>query len=191
MRIIRALIAFPNLCYNWCLLKYRNVEFVQFPIISGALVISGWGKVSFGEGVKINSSFRSNPVGISNKTAFFISHKAKITICDNVGISNSLFYARESITVEENVLIGGGCQFFDTDFHSLNFEDRVFNGDNNVNNSPICIKKGAFIGASTIVLKGVTVGERSIVAAGSVVTKNIPADEIWGGSPAKMIRKIK
>ena len=47
-----------------------------------------------------------------------------------------------------------------------------------------------FIGANSIILKGVTIGERSIIGAGSVVTKNIPDDEIWAGNPAKFIRKI-
>ena len=52
------------------------------------------------------------------------------------------------------------------------------------------IGNNVFIGANTIVLKGVTIGDRSIIGAGSVVTKNIPEDEIWGGNPAKFIRKI-
>jgi acetyltransferase-like isoleucine patch superfamily enzyme len=48
-----------------------------------------------------------------------------------------------------------------------------------------------FIGARCIILKGVTIGEKSIVAAGSVVTKNIPEGEVWGGNPAKFIKKIE
>lgn len=55
---------------------------------------------------------------------------------------------------------------------------------------PIVIKRGAFIGASTIILKGVTVGVYSVVAAGTIVTKNIPDGELWGGAPAHFIKKI-
>jgi acetyltransferase-like isoleucine patch superfamily enzyme len=55
---------------------------------------------------------------------------------------------------------------------------------------PVVIRDGAFIGAHTIVLKGVTIGERSVVGAGSVVTKDIPDGEIWAGNPARFIRKL-
>ena len=47
-----------------------------------------------------------------------------------------------------------------------------------------------FIGTSCIIGKGVTIGENSVIAAGSVVVKNVPSNEIWGGNPAKFIRKI-
>ena len=56
--------------------------------------------------------------------------------------------------------------------------------------APVIIEDTVFIGAKCIILKGVTIGQNSIVGAGSVVTKSIPADEIWGGNPAKFIRKL-
>lgn len=54
------------------------------------------------------------------------------------------------------------------------------------------IRKGdeVFIGADVIILKGVSIGERSIIGAGSVVTKDVPPDKIWAGPPAKFVRKI-
>lgn len=57
--------------------------------------------------------------------------------------------------------------------------------------NPVVIKNGVFIGANSIILKGVTIGEKAIVGAGSVVTRSIPDGEIWAGNPAKFIRKIK
>jgi acetyltransferase-like isoleucine patch superfamily enzyme len=60
-----------------------------------------------------------------------------------------------------------------------------------VRTDPVKIKKYAFIGGGSIILKGVTVGENSIIVAGSVVTRDIPDNEIWGGNPAKFIRKVK
>lgn len=57
--------------------------------------------------------------------------------------------------------------------------------------SPVVIKDGVFIGAHCIILKGVTIGEKSIIGAGSVVTKSIPDGEIWAGNPAKFIRRIE
>ena len=51
------------------------------------------------------------------------------------------------------------------------------------------IIKGAYLGMNTLVVKPVTIGERAIIGAGSVVTKDIPANEVWAGNPAKFIRK--
>ena len=53
------------------------------------------------------------------------------------------------------------------------------------------IRRGVSIGAGAVILGGVTIGENALIGAGSVVTKNIPANELWLGNPAKFIRKIK
>lgn len=58
------------------------------------------------------------------------------------------------------------------------------------NNAPVVIEDNVFIGARSIILKGVTIGENSIVGAGSVVTRSIPSNQIWGGNPAKFIRNL-
>lgn len=168
----------------------RNVSWVIFPRITGILTIKGQGELKIGKNVKITSGLGKNPVGLSSKTIVCIASSALVTIGDNVGISNSLIYAWNSITIEDDVMIGGGCQVFDTDFHSLQYQDRIHRGDKKVKSSPIRIKKGAFIGTSSIITKGVTIGERSIVAAGSVVVKDIPADEVWGGNPCKFLKKL-
>ena len=55
---------------------------------------------------------------------------------------------------------------------------------------PVAICDNAFIGAKSIILKGVTIGENSVIGAGSVVTKSVPANQIWAGNPAKFIREI-
>lgn len=61
----------------------------------------------------------------------------------------------------------------------------------NTNNKPVIIGDNVFIGAHSTILKGVTVGNNSIVGACSVVTRSIPENEIWGGNPAKFIKKIE
>jgi acetyltransferase-like isoleucine patch superfamily enzyme len=60
----------------------------------------------------------------------------------------------------------------------------------NASSKPIIIEDDVFIGTNCIIGKGITIGARSVIAAGSVVVKNVPADEIWGGNPAKFIKKI-
>lgn len=87
-------------------------------------------------------------------------------------------------------MIGGNCKIYDTDFHSIDYTNRMKKPDPTVKCEPVHIKQGAFIGACAVILKGVTIGEKSVVGAGSVVTKSIPDGEIWAGNPAKFIRKI-
>ena len=113
-----------------------------------------------------------------------------IVIGNNVGISNSCIRSAVSITIEDNVLIGGDCKIYDTDFHSVEYEDRMKHPDINKHSSPITIKEGAWIGGHSIILKGVTIGRRSVVGAGSIVSKDIPDDELWAGNPARFIRKL-
>lgn len=78
---------------------------------------------------------------------------------------------------------------FDTDFHPLDALKRRI-GFEGMKSKPVTIEDDAFIGAHCVICKGVTIGSRSIVAAGSVVVKDIPRNEIWGGNPARFIRKI-
>lgn len=188
---IKLLIRLPYNLINWLVLSYRKVHYSNFPIINGLIRIRGKGKLMLGKNVKINSGMVHNPVGIANKCSFYIAPKATITIGDNVGISNSLLYARNSILIEQDVLIGGGCQLLDNDFHSLDYYERIENVKGLIKTKPITIRRGAFIGANSIILKGVSIGNKSIVGAGSVVTSSIPANQIWAGNPAKFIKDIK
>lgn len=176
--------------YNYCLFKSKNVKYDEFPIIRGFLSIRGNGKLKLGKKIKIISKFSVNPVGLTNFTAFYIGPLGTIKIGDNVGISTSLIYCLNNIIIEDNVLIGGGCQIFDQDFHQINYQDRIENKQP-ILTKPVIIGMGAFIGTNTIILKGVQIGKRSVIGAGSVVSKNVPDDEVWGGNPAKFIKKLK
>jgi len=138
-----------------------------------------------------NSGSNYNPIGGDTICRLIIKKRAKLAIGDNVGISNSTIVCQNSIQIDSNVFIGGNCKIWDTDFHSINPHVRTSGIDNKVKTKPIIIKEYAFIGGSSIILKGVTIGQNSIVVAGSVVTKSIPDNEIWGGNPARFIRKIK
>lgn len=187
--VLRILMKFPNWVFNFLTFSIRNVSYVSFPKIIGRIVVSGSGKLKLGKDVVINSDPYINPVGMKNKTMFYIGPSGNISIGNNVGMTNSLFFANEKIVIKDDVMIGGGCQLLDNDFHSINAENRLLKGKVDVKSLPIIIHEKAFIGTSSIILKGVTIGARSIVAAGSVVSRSIPADEIWGGNPARFIKK--
>jgi acetyltransferase-like isoleucine patch superfamily enzyme len=158
--------------------------------IKGVLRIYGRGEIIIGENIKINTRFSANPIGGQTFTSFYVAENAQLTIGKNVGISNSSIVSFSRIVIEDNVLIGGDCKIFDTDFHSINPEIRNSPNDTSYKSMPVTIKRGAFIGAASIILKGVVIGENSVIGAGSIVTKSVPANEIWAGNPAKFINTV-
>lgn len=176
--------------FNRLPLKLFKVKFGRNVIINGRLFIRNNGRITLGDNVKINSSIAAATGGGPYISALVTSQNASLSIGNNVGMSCATIIARTSITIEDNVMIGSGACVFDTDFHSLNLENRMKRPDPDIKAKPVKICNGAFIGARSLVLKGVTIGERSIVGAGSVVTKSIPDGEIWAGNPAKFIKKI-
>lgn len=96
-----------------------------------------------------------------------------------------MFMDRGGIMIEDHVFIGPNVNVI-TENHAENPELR-----HNVYGKPILIKRNAWIGATAVILPGVTIGENAIVAAGSIVTKDVPDNTIVGGNPAKIIREIK
>ena len=114
-------------------------------------------------------------------------------------MSDVAISVRNSISIGNHVTIGGDVLLIDSNAHCLRWEDRrlerkyyqKLEKQGKIKHVPIIIEDDVFIGTRSIITKGVTIGARSIVAAGSVVIKSIPSDEIWGGNPAKFIKKIK
>ncbi len=169
--------------------NYQNVKLESKPTIAGKVFVSNRGNLIIGSGLQANSGKNRNPIGGDTILRLICLKNAELNIGNNVSISNSTIVAKHKVTIEDNVMIGGSCRIWDTDFHSLDYRIRGTEHDIAINKA-ILIKKNAFIGGGTLILKGVTIGENSIVAAGSVASKSIPNDEIWGGNPAKFIRKL-
>lgn len=191
--IINKILKIPMLIINWVILKKNKVTFTKFISlkINGYPKIFNKGLIIFNNGVRINSGFKSNPIGGQIYTSFLVKKDAKLIIEENVGISNSSIVCYKEITIGRNTLIGNDCKIYDTNFHSLEYSERMNKKDNDIISMPIKIMEGCFIGAGSLILKGTTIGKFSIVGANSVVTKSIPEYEVWAGNPAKFIRKIK
>jgi len=169
-------------------IKFTTLKSLGVPYVH----ISLGAKCIIGKDLLMNNSADYSDSGTNGKCRIEVRDKAFLLIGDNVGMSDVTITCHEKITIGNNVLLGVGAQIRDTDNHSLNPLDRL-NGKDwlNKKTAPIIIKNNAFIGAYSFVLKGVTIGENSIVGAGSVVTKNIPDNEIWAGNPAKFLRSNK
>ena len=148
----------------------------------------------FSSGDNINSVSRNicGSIHVMAKDAF-------ITIGDNVGISASCIRAMKSVTIGNNVNIGADSLIMDTDAHPHDFIKRRRSFEKTMARrdyislipaSPVVIEDDVWIGARCQILKGVHIGARSIIAAGSIVTKDIPSDCIAGGNPAKIIKHL-
>ena len=113
-----------------------------------------------------------------------------MSVGDHTGMSNIAIYVSQKVTIGNNVKIGGSVKIYDTDFHSTDYKERAMTNDPGIKSAPVTIGNDVFIGAHSIILKGVSIGDRSVIGAGSVVTKNVPSDEIWAGVPARFIKRL-
>lgn len=148
-------------------------------------------KVSIGKFFTIRSGIDSDTIGNRSHSIIFVKNGATLKIGDYSGISNTAIYCHCSIKIGNHVNIGAGTQIFDTDFHSLSWKDRLDKTDLTKRKmKPVQIDDLVFIGADSLILKGVHIGEKSIIGAGSVVTQDIPSCEIWAGNPAVFIKRI-
>lgn len=177
--------------YNGFLFYYKKLDGFGRIDIRGRILIGGCRnpRISFGENIVINSSERANPAG-GYRTILTVYESGQLTIGNNTGLSNSMIVCRKSVFIGSNVNIGANNVIYDTDMHSVDYEKRMGNLSQYVRSEPVVIEDGAWICGHCIILKGVHIGRRSVVAAGSVVTHDIPDNELWGGNPCKFIRKI-
>lgn len=145
-------------------------------------------KIVIGENSMIESSF------------YFDKENSSIKIGNRTFIGGSKLICAESIEIGDDVLISWGCTIVDHNSHSLIFSERKndvvdgLTGKKNWTNvliKKIDIKDKVWIGFDVKILKGVTIGEGAIVAAGSIVTKDVPPFTLVAGVPAKVIRSLQ
>lgn len=148
--------------------------------VQGALKISGPGKVIIGDKVLIN--------GLGHPVTPFTQHKdAVIKIGSNSVVSGTRFGCQTAITIGEYALVGES-RIMDTDFHSI-YPDR-WSPDAVIESSPIMIGKNVWITGGGAVLKGVHIGDNSVVGFGAVLSKTIPSNCVAAGNPATVIKQI-
>ncbi len=144
--------------------------------------------ITIGSRCSFRSDRNSNMIGI-NRHCMISTHStaAKIIIGENCGFSGTVIGAKEKITFGNDVLCGANTLLTDFDWHGIAPDRRRnYTGDA----KEIIIGNNVFIGYGTVVLKGVTIGDNSVIAANSVVTKNIPANVIAGGNPCKVLKDL-
>jgi len=146
--------------------------------------------ISLGSHVTLDSSVRANPLGGSSPCVLrTMTSAARLTLGDRVGLSSSIIVAGNSVEIGQDTILGAGAMVLDNDFHALG-PGFSWLTEYSKNSKPVKIGRGCFIGARSIILKGVTLGDRVIIGAGSVVTKDVPAFSIAAGNPASVVGTI-
>lgn len=178
--------------YNRCVLKIHGVHVGKNVRVYNSLMITKkqTGDMTIGDGCSIQSASIFNPLIRGMHTSIYVGSNANLVLSDFVGISSSCIWCTDKIYIGKYTKIGAGSIIMDNDAHNLDYMIRRNSEIDIARSKPVIIESDVLIGANSIVLKGVTIGARSIIGAGSVVTNDIPADCIAAGNPCKVIRKI-
>ena len=140
-------------------------------------------QIIIGKNADFNSSHRSNLIGIYSPCMIStIRRGAKILIGNNCGFSGTVIGAALKIEIGNNVRCGANTLITDSDWH---YGDTRTGKD-----ATVTIHDNVWLGYGVKILKGVTIGENSLIGAGSIVTKDIPANVVAAGNPCKVIKQI-
>lgn len=176
--IISSFITYVN-CYFEKIIIGKNNVFFGIPYFYKKKGSS----IHIGKNCTFRSHPKSNLIGINRKCIISTNLKgAKIIIGNNCGFSGTVIGAFCNITIKNNVRCGANTTITDSDWHLDDPRSGI--------PKPVVIEDNVWIGLNTIVLKGVTIGENSVIGAGSIVVNNIPANVIAAGNPCKVIKHI-
>ena len=200
LNILRAL--YLNLKFN------KNVDLSRLILInkdvelslasSSKIVLEKGARLNFGFFTHIFSKRRNSKLILEEDASFVLTGKAMIQsgamiflgrgktlkIGRSTFTSNIKILAHDDITIGDNCIFGWECQIFSGDGHPIYQEESIINKD-----VPVVIEDNVWVGSRALILKGVRVGKGSIVAAGAVVTKDVPQNCIVAGNPAKVVKE--
>lgn len=146
--------------------------------------------IKLGDGLVLRSWAESNPLVPIHPVVFSTrTERAVIQVGKECGFTGTTLVAADRIEIGDRVQVGANTTIVDTDFHPLTPEGRKEDMANG-KNRPVVIKDDVFIGMNCLILKGVEIGEGSVIGAGSVVSRDVPPRTMVGGNPARIIREV-
>jgi acetyltransferase-like isoleucine patch superfamily enzyme len=129
-------------------------------------------------------------IGDDVKIGTFVEIQKNAKIGNRCKISSHTFIC-EGVTLEDEVFIGHNVVFTNDLYPRATNEEGQLQAESDWKCIPTVVKRGASIGSGAVLLCGITVGERAVIGAGSVVTKDVPPDTIVAGNPARVMRAVK
>ena len=147
--------------------------------------------VRLGQNVKLSKfiNLYGCEIGDDTKIGAFVEVQKNAKIGKRCKISSHTFIC-EGVTIEDNVFVGHSVTFINDAYPRAANLDGTLKTDEDWKVEPTLVKKGASIGSGSTILSKVTIGENAIVGAGSVVTKDVPANTIVVGTPARVLRSL-
>ena len=148
--------------------------------------------VKLGEGVKLSKfiNLYGCEIGDETKIGAFVEIQKNASVGRRCKISSHTFIC-EGVTIEDNVFIGHGVMFINDLYPRATSASGSLQTEADWKVERTLVKKGASIGSGTTILANLTIGENAIVGAGAVVTKDVPANMIVAGNPAKVLRQVE
>jgi acetyltransferase-like isoleucine patch superfamily enzyme len=145
-----------------------------------------------GKNVKISvfTNLYGCTIGDGTKVGAFVEIQKGVIIGKSCKISSHSFVC-EGVTIQDNVFVGHNVTFINDKYPRATRADGSLQTEEDWDVVPTLVEKGASIGSSVTILCGVTIGAGATVGAGSVVTRDIPAGEVWLGNPARFLRKVE
>jgi maltose O-acetyltransferase len=147
---------------------------------NGRLRLGGPGRITIGDGVNAWAREESNVLLTFNSDA-------EIRVGNNVRLNGAGIQAASCVTVGDDCILGS-CTIVDTDHHSV--ELRRHEPGAPVSSKPIVLGRNVWVAGAAAVLKGVTIGDDSVVGYGAVVTADVPAGVVVAGNPARVVRNL-
>lgn len=147
--------------------------------------------VKIGEGVRIFKfvNLYGCTIGDGSKIGTFVEIQKNASVGKNCKISSHTFIC-EGVHIGDNVFVGHGVTFVNDMYPRATNEDGSPQTEADWTLVETFVQKGASIGSGATILGGVTIGERAIIGAGAVVTRDVPAGAIVAGNPAKVLRSL-
>jgi acetyltransferase-like isoleucine patch superfamily enzyme len=127
-------------------------------------------------------------IGDETRIGTFVEIQKGARVGRRCKISSHSFIC-EGVTIEDEVFIGHGVQFINDKYPRATTSDGAPQTESDWTVEPTIVQRGASIGTGAVILGGLEIGERAIVGAGAVVTKDVPADATVAGNPAQVIRR--
>jgi len=167
--------------------EFGHVNLVGLPIIRK----SKNSRIILGRDVTLVSSSYGNVAGINHPVILTtLGEGATIHLEEGCGLSGSSVCAVKGIRIGKNSGLGANASVYDTDFHVVDSSREDQEGILDAEAKPVEIGENVWVAANVLILKGVTIGNDAVIGAGSVVSKNIQANMLVIGNPAKEVRKI-
>ncbi len=172
------------------ILKLNGVKCGRGVKVYGIPRIENKGRITLGNNMRLNSALCTyNSGNLEGPVLLRTSKEGSITTGDEVYLNGTAIISEISVTLGSRIMIGANTVIMDTNTHNVPWENRLRRWDKIVR-KPVRVEDDVWIGASCFIMKGVTVGKGSIIAAGSIVSKDVEPFSIYAGNPAVFVKKI-